>query len=103
LRMLKILNDVEYNLTTYLSVVAVINCAVGIAAAAVAWGTGLPSAPALGLLAAILNFIPYIGPLIMELLLLAIGVVVFPSLAQALVAPGLFLLFTTLEGHFITP
>lgn len=103
LRTLKILNDVEYNLTTYLSVVAVINCIVGVAAAIVAWATGLPSPLALGLLAAILNFIPYIGPLIMELVLLAIGIVTFPSLAHALIAPGLFLLFTTLEGHFITP
>jgi predicted PurR-regulated permease PerM len=27
----------------------------------------------------------------------------FPTLGQALVAPGLYLLFTSLEGHFITP
>jgi len=103
LRMLKILNDVEYNLTTYLSVVAAINCVVGVAAAIIAWAVGLPSPLALGLLAIILNFIPYVGPLIMELVLLALGIVTFASFAHALIAPGLFLLFTTAEGHFITP
>src|SRR5262249_33649059 len=51
----------------------------------------------------ILNFIPYLGALLMELILLAVGLVTFPTLTQALVAPVLYLAFTTLEGHFVTP
>jgi predicted PurR-regulated permease PerM len=103
LRMLKILNDIEYNLTTYLSVVAIINLAVGVAAFAVAWIVGLPSPLAWGVLGFILNFIPYIGALVMEAVLLAVGLVTFDTLAQAMLAPLLYLGFTTLEGHFITP
>jgi len=103
LRMLKIFNDVEYNLTTYLSVVAVINAAIGLAAFAVTWGVGLPNPLAWGVLAFILNFIPYIGALIMELVMLAVGLVTFDTLTHALIAPLLFLGFATLEGHFVTP
>ena len=51
----------------------------------------------------ILNFIPYIGALMIEAALFLVGVVTFPTLTQALIAPLLFLAFTTLEGHFITP
>ena len=51
LRMLRILNDVENNLTSYLSVVAVINVVVGIAAALIAFLVGLPNAAAWGVLA----------------------------------------------------
>jgi predicted PurR-regulated permease PerM len=103
LRMLKIMNDVEHNLTGYLSVVAVINLVVGLAAGVIAYFVGLPNPVAWGVLGFILNFIPYIGALMMELVLLALGLVTFPTLSHALIAPALYLAFTTLEGHFITP
>ena len=103
LRALKIMNDMEHQLTSYLSVVAVINFAVGVAAAVIAFAAGLPNPIAWGVLAFILNFIPYIGALIMEVVLFAVGLVTFPTLTHALVAPVLYFAFTTLEGHFLTP
>jgi predicted PurR-regulated permease PerM len=103
LRTLKIWNDVEHQLTGYLSVVTMINFVVGLAAGVIAFAVGLPNALAWGVLAFILNFIPYIGALIMQLVLLGVGLVTFPTLAHALLAPALYLGFTTLEGHFITP
>lgn len=103
LRMLKIMNDVEHNLTGYLSVVAIINSVVGLAAGLIAYFTGLPNPVAWGVLGFILNFVPYIGALMMELILLALGLVTFPTLSHALIAPALYLAFSTLEGHFITP
>ena len=103
LRMLKIMNDVEHNLTGYLSVVALINFVVGLSATMIAYFVGLPNPVAWGVLGFILNFIPYIGALMMQLILLALGLVTFPSLTHALIAPALYLGFTTLEGHFITP
>jgi predicted PurR-regulated permease PerM len=103
LRTLRILNDIESNLTQYLSVVAIINLVVGFAAGAIAFLVGLPNAAAWGVLAFILNFIPYIGALIMQVVLLLVGLIAFPTLGQALIAPLCYLAFTTLEGHFITP
>jgi len=103
LRTLKIMNDIEHNLTSYLSVVTVINVAVGLCGGAAAWIAGLPDPVAWAVLGFILNFIPYIGALIMEVGLFMVGLVTFPSLTHALVAPLIFLALATLEGHFITP
>jgi predicted PurR-regulated permease PerM len=103
LRTLKIMNDIEHNLTGYLSMVAIINVAVGLAAGVIAWGVGLPDPVAWAVLAFLLNFIPYIGALLMEAGLFLVGLVTFPTLTQALAAPLLFLVFATAEGHFITP
>jgi predicted PurR-regulated permease PerM len=103
LRTLKIMNDIETNLTGYLSMVVVINFAVGVTAALIAWLAGLPDPLAWGVLGFVLNFVPYIGALLMEAALFLVGLVTFPSLSHALVAPLLFLIFATLEGHFITP
>lgn len=103
LRTLKIINDIEHNLTNYLSVVAIINFVVGVVAFLITYFIGYPNPIAWGVLAFILNFIPYIGALIMEVVLIAVGLVTFPSLSHVLIAPILYFGFTTLEGHFITP
>ena len=103
LRVLKIMNDIEHNLTGYLSIVAIINVAVGICGGLAAWVAGLPDPVAWAVLAFILNFIPYIGALIMEAGLFVVGLVTFSTLTHALLAPLMFLGFATLEGHFITP
>lgn len=103
LRTLKIMNDIEHNLTSYLSMVGIINVIVGIAAGVIAWIVGLPDPVAWAVLGFLLNFIPYIGAFIMQLALFLVGLVTFPTLFQALLAPALYLGFTTLEGHFITP
>ena len=103
LRTLKIMNDIEHNLTGYLSIVALINIAVGICGGVAAWVAGLPDPVAWAVLAFILNFVPYIGALIMEVALFMVGLVTFPTLTHALLAPLLFLGLATLEGHFITP
>ena len=103
LRTLKIMNDIENNLTGYLSIVAVINIAVGLCGGAAAWVAGLPDPVAWAVLGFLLNFIPYIGALIMEVALFMVGLVTFTTLTHALIAPLLFLALATLEGHFVTP
>lgn len=103
LRMLKIMNDAERNLTGYLSVVAVINLGVGFGAGVIAALVGLPSPVAWGVLGFVLNFIPYIGPGIMELGMFAVGLVTFPTLTHAAIAPLLYIAMALIEGQFITP
>jgi predicted PurR-regulated permease PerM len=103
LRFLKIMHDIERNLFGYLTVVTIINAAVGVIVAILAWLVGLPNPAIFGLLAALLNYVPYIGPAIMVIALFGVGLVTFPSLSQAFIAPLGLIAVTTMEGHFITP
>jgi predicted PurR-regulated permease PerM len=103
LRFLKIMRDIERNLARYLGTVTVINAALGAIVALGAWLIGIPNPVLFGLLAAVLNYIPYIGPAIMVAVLFAAGLVSFPSLTHACVAPVGMMMLTTTEGHFITP
>jgi predicted PurR-regulated permease PerM len=103
LRMLRIMNDIEHNLTSYLSIVTLINIAVGLCAGFAAWVTGLPDPVAWAVLGFLLNFVPYVGALMVEAAMFLVGLVTFPTVAHALLAPLLFLALATLEGHFVTP
>ena len=97
------MNDIERNLAGYLTVVTMINAALGVIVAIGAWLLGFPNPVIFGLLALLLNYVPYVGPAVMVVVLFGVGLVTFPSLGQALIAPLAFVLLTTMEGHFITP
>ncbi len=103
LRFLRIVNDIEKNLAGYLTVVTVINAALGTLVGIGAWIVGLPDPAIFGLLAALLNYVPYVGPALMVVILFGVGLVSFASLGHALLAPAGLLVLCTLEGHFITP
>jgi predicted PurR-regulated permease PerM len=103
LRFLRIANDIEYNLASYVAVVTVINVALGVIVAAGAWAFGFENPLMLGLLTAILNYVPYIGPACMMIILFGVGLVTFDTLGYALLPPAAFVTLTTIEGNIITP
>jgi len=100
---LRILNSIEEHLGGYLLMVAMINLGVGAATGIICAIFGMPNPAGLGALAAILNFLPIIGPVAMFVILILVGVISFPTLATALLAPLAFAGLTFVEGHFITP
>jgi len=103
LRFIRISNDIEEHLASYVAVVTMINFGLGVVVAIGAWLFGLPSPVILGLVAMVLNYIPYIGPACTTVVLLGLGLVTFPSLGYALMPPAAFVALATIEGQFITP
>src|SRR5262249_19388330 len=103
LRVIRIMNDLERNLSRYIGIVTVINLAIGVVTAFGAWMIGLPNPVLFGTLAYVCNYVPYIGPAVVVVVLFAAGLISFSSLAYAAVAPLLFVALTTIEGHVVTP
>lgn len=103
LTVLRILNDVETGLASYLLTVSLINLGVGAATGVICWATAMPHALGFGALAATLNFIPILGPAAIFVVLVMVGVVATPSLVQGLIPAACFTLVVTVEGHFVTP
>jgi len=103
LSVIRIINDLERNLSRYIGTVTVINLGVGAITAFGAWMLGFSSPVLFGALAFVCNYVPYIGPAVIVVVLFAAGLVSFPSLAYAAVAPLLFVALTTIEGHVVTP
>lgn len=103
LRFIRITSAIEQNLVSYLVTVTVINVCLGAAVAIGAWLFGFPSPILFGILATVLNYIPYIGAACMTVIVFGLGLVSFPSLAFALAPPAAFVALATIEGQFITP
>jgi predicted PurR-regulated permease PerM len=103
LRVIRVLNDIEAHLTRYLSTVTVINIGLGITVGIGAQLLGLPNPLLIGVLAFLFNYLPYIGPAVVVLILLAISLIHYPLIGQAFIPPALFIALTTIEGHIITP
>jgi predicted PurR-regulated permease PerM len=103
LRVIRILNDVERNLSRYIGTVTAINLGIGAITTIGAWILGFNTPVLFGALAFVCNYVPYIGPAIVTLVLFAVGLISFPSLAYAAIAPALFVGLTTFEGHVVTP
>lgn len=103
LRTLRILNAIETSLGSYLLMVTMINCGVGVATGLICAATGMPNPAGLGALAAVLNFFPIIGPVAMFVVLVVVGILSFETLGAGLLAAASFVGMTFLEGHFITP
>jgi predicted PurR-regulated permease PerM len=103
LRMLRIWNDIEENLVRYVATMSAINLGLGVVTAVMLALIGFPNPISFGLLAFALNYVPYIGPAIVALVLAGVGLVSQTSPAQGLLAPALFVAIATLEGHIITP
>ena len=103
LQALRILNEIERRLGNYLLTVTIINLVVGILTSLISMLVGLPNAAAIGALAAILNYIPIIGPALILVVLTLVGILTAATPGVGLIAPALFSGVVFLEGHFVTP
>lgn len=102
-RALRVVYDVEREISRYLLTVAVINGGLGVVIACGLWLIGMPTAALWGVAAALLNFLPYVGALVSVLLVAAISLVTFDSLSYALLAPCFVIICNVIEGQFVTP
>jgi predicted PurR-regulated permease PerM len=102
-RALRIAFDIERRLSHYLSTISVINAGLGLSVAGAMWMLEMPTPLLFGLMAFLLNFIPYVGAVIGIVVTVLIGLISLPDPWLALLAGGAYFALTTIEGQFVTP
>ncbi|MBX3726271.1 MAG: AI-2E family transporter [Xanthomonadales bacterium] len=93
----------QHQLSTYVLTITAINAVLGLVVAGALHLLGVANPMLWGALAALLNFAPYVGPMIGLFLLTLAGFAQFDEPAQALLVPATFLVIQTLEGQLFTP
>jgi predicted PurR-regulated permease PerM len=87
----------------FISTMSIVNLALGFATGLALWLIGLPNPVLWGTTTAVLAFIPYLGPLLIAVLLLLAGSVTFGTGVEMLGPPAAFLLLHGLEANFLSP
>lgn len=101
----EIMHSIEREISRYVLTISVINALVGLTLAGILYLLQVPLTEALlwGTMAMILNFAPYVGPLVGIIIMLMMGFVAFDEIWMSLLPAGIYLALHTLEGQFITP
>jgi predicted PurR-regulated permease PerM len=101
-RLVEIVNETEQQVSRYLGAVTVVNAIegtlIGIGLAMV----GMPNPVLWGVLAAVVNYIPYLGAMICVGCIALVSLVTFDSLGHALLPPAIYL-FINISDNFIAP
>lgn len=101
----EILHSIEREVSRYVLTISVINTLMGLLFAGILFALDVPLPEALlwGTLVAILNFAPYVGPLIGMGLMLLVGFVSYKDPWMSVLPAAIYLVLHTLEGQIITP
>ena len=103
LRVAHVFRDAEWFVSRYLLSITVINLALGLATAAAMAALNVPQPLLWGMLAFGLNFIIYIGPAIMTVILFGVGLTIHDSAPAIFIPAAAYLALNLVEAQFVTP
>ncbi len=98
-----IVGKVQQELSRYILTVSLINTGLGVVTASVLWFLGVEDALLWGALVGLLNFAPYVGPLVAVGILSVAGVVQYGLVLTALLPAACYFAINLVEAQFITP
>ena len=99
----RVIQQVVDATSIYIGTITLINVTLGALTALVLWQLGMDSPIMWGGIVAVLNYIPYLGPIGSVMLLFFGGLMTFPDVWSALFPPLIFTGLHLVEANFITP
>ena len=101
----RVIQQVVDATSTYLGTITLVNVSLGLLVAFVLWLLGMPNPLMWGGIVAVMNYIPYLGPIAAAFLLALAGLMepVFTDAWQAMLPAILFVIFHLIEANIITP
>ena len=99
----RVIQEVVEATSTYIGTISLINVTLGALTALILWILGMPSPLMWGGIVAVLNYIPYLGPIAAAMLLFVGGLMTFPDAWSAMVPPAIFISMHVIEANAVTP
>jgi predicted PurR-regulated permease PerM len=100
---LRMTEAIRQEVGRYFGTITLINLGLGIATGLSMFALGMPNAILWGVMAGVLNYIPYLGPITACAVFAGAALITFPTLGQALAVPGVFILLHLIEGQLVQP
>jgi len=102
-RALKIMFQIERKISRYFLTITLINACLGIAIGMVLYLAGMPNPAVFGVMAFVLNYIPFLGAVSGAAVTFAIGIVSLDTVGEAGLMASIYLGMNAVEGQLITP
>jgi predicted PurR-regulated permease PerM len=102
-RVLEIFRETEQQVFGYLRTITLINAVLGAVLGAAFAFLGMPNPILWAVMAFLLNFVPYLGPLTGMVILSVVAGATFDTFGRALIVPGVYFLAHNLETNVLTP
>ncbi|MCJ8156014.1 AI-2E family transporter [Sphingomonas sp. LaA6.9] len=99
----RVIQNVVDATSAYVGTITLINLCLGLAVALTLYAIGMPSPLMWGGIVAILNYIPYLGPILAALLLAMGGLMTFSDIWWALLPAAIQISFHFVEANLVTP
>jgi len=99
----RVIQQVVDATSTYLGTITLVNVSMGAVVALILWGLDMPTPLMWGGIVAVLNYIPYLGPIASVLLLALGGLMAFSDPWYAMLPALTFAGIHLVEANFITP
>lgn len=99
----RVIQEMVDRTSAYLATITAVNIGMGVLVSVMLWFAEMPSPVMWGGLVAILNYIPYFGPIVAAGLLAVGGLMTFGDLGYALVPASLFVAVHLVEANVLTP
>ncbi len=98
-----IARETETSISLYLSTVALINVVEGGIITLIMWALGMPNPVLWGVLVLFLEFIPYLGALVLVGVLTLAALSTFDSVGHIIAVPASYLVVNLLQAYVVTP
>jgi predicted PurR-regulated permease PerM len=99
----RVIQQVVDATSTYLGTITIVNIGMGAVVALIVWLLGMESPLMWGGIVAVLNYIPYLGPIASALLLAVGGLMMFPDPWYAMLPALSFIGIHLIEANIVTP
>jgi predicted PurR-regulated permease PerM len=94
---------IQSAIARYLFTITCINVGLGVATGIALYLLGMPNPILWGVMVALFNYVPYIGPVVSGTVLTVVAFLTFEHMNDVLLVPAVYFTLETIEGHFITP
>ncbi|MEX2642392.1 MAG: AI-2E family transporter [Acetobacterales bacterium] len=102
-RIVEIVRDTEDDISWYLLTISLINAGLGAAVGTALWLLDVPNPVLWGVMAAILNYVPFVGGLVGVSVVTLVCLVTFETTVQIVAPPLAYLVLNGIEGQLVTP
>lgn len=99
----KILERMGSDVSRYLFTITMINAGLGLSIGIGMWALGMPRPVLWGVMAMLMNYIPYVGAMTGTIVVFFAAAMNFPEPGRVIAVPVTYFIMTAIEGNLVTP